>query len=600
MRQTPFRSILGAVALLALAACQSPPSPSTAAHRNAVIFVADGLRYSSVNPTDAPELAAVRVQGVDFANSHSLYPTVTTVNGSAIATGHYIGDTGDFSNGIYVGAPLTAAKGSVIAAVENDDILRELNARFSGNYLGETSLLAAARANGFNVAAVGKTGPTGIQDISALTGAGGIVIDEATGADADRPQGVALPADLARAIAAAGLPPAPPKRTYPNIEGETWLVKVATDVLIPKFKAAGKPFVLVFWSPDPDISQHAQTDSNGALDPGINGPTSRAAIHNASSALARIRAALKAQGLDDATDVFVTADHGFSTISKESKNAYSAGLALKGTPAGELPPGFLGIDLAKALDLPLHDGNGRPLDPTKGETTRGSGAILGDPANPRIIISVTGGSDLIYLPGADARKLAPRIVEFLTRQDYTAAIFVDSKYGKLPGALSLADVRLEGSARTPRPAIVVGFRSHETNCGRPEPFLCTAEVADIALAQGQGMHGSPSRADTRNFMAAIGPDFKAGFVNRSPISNADIAPTIAHILGFTLPSRGKLKGRVITEALKDGEPVAATTHQKRSTAAANGFVTVLDMQRVGAAEYYDAAGADGRTVGRKP
>ena len=37
-------------------------------------------------------------EGVDFRNSHSLYPTVTTPNASAIATGHYIGDTGDFGN----------------------------------------------------------------------------------------------------------------------------------------------------------------------------------------------------------------------------------------------------------------------------------------------------------------------------------------------------------------------------------------------------------------------------------------------------------------------------------------------------------------------
>jgi hypothetical protein len=34
------------------------------------------------------------------------------------------------------------------------------------------------------------------------------------------------------------------------------------------------------------------------------------------------------------------------------------------------------------------------------------------------------------------------------------------------------------------------------------------EIADTGLQQGQGMHGSFSRADTFNNMAAIGPDFK--------------------------------------------------------------------------------------------
>ena len=70
---------------------------------NIVIFVADGLRYGSVEPGNMPNMARLKSEGVDFTNSHSLYPTVTTVNASAIATGHYIGDTGDFGNTIYAG-----------------------------------------------------------------------------------------------------------------------------------------------------------------------------------------------------------------------------------------------------------------------------------------------------------------------------------------------------------------------------------------------------------------------------------------------------------------------------------------------------------------
>lgn len=34
------------------------------------------------------------------------------------------------------------------------------------------------------------------------------------------------------------------------------------------------------------------------------------------------------------------------------------------------------------------------------------------------------------------------------------------------------------------------------------------------------MHGSFSRAETMNFMAAIGPDFKNGFVDVAPVSTA--------------------------------------------------------------------------------
>jgi hypothetical protein len=101
-------------------------------------------------------------------------------------------------------------------------------------------------------------------------------------------------------------------------------------------------------------------------------------------------------------------------------------------------------------------------------------------------------------------------------------------------------------------------------------------------------------------MAAIGPDFKAKYVNNAPISNADIAPTLAHILGVDLGGNGKLKGRVISEALKDGKDVTATAETKKAAPAANGFATMLNLQRVGDAEYFDAAGSEGRAVGLKP
>src|SRR4029079_2429524 len=58
-------------------------------------------------------MAEVRDRGVNFANPHSRFPTFTTANASAMAIGHYLGDTGDFSNTIYTVFPLAAAGGSV-------------------------------------------------------------------------------------------------------------------------------------------------------------------------------------------------------------------------------------------------------------------------------------------------------------------------------------------------------------------------------------------------------------------------------------------------------------------------------------------------------
>ena len=74
--------------------------------RNVIIVVMDGLRAEAVNPTDAPAMTALRTRGVHFANSHAVLPSLTTPNAAAIATGHYPGDTGDFSNFLFPGYPI--------------------------------------------------------------------------------------------------------------------------------------------------------------------------------------------------------------------------------------------------------------------------------------------------------------------------------------------------------------------------------------------------------------------------------------------------------------------------------------------------------------
>ena len=75
------------------------------------------------------------------------------------------------------------------------------------------------------------------------------------------------------------------------------MADVAAKVVLPMFKARNKPFVLVFWSRDPDGSQHNTGDSLNTITPGINGPTSMAGIKNADNNLAQLRKALDELGL---------------------------------------------------------------------------------------------------------------------------------------------------------------------------------------------------------------------------------------------------------------------------------------------------------------
>jgi hypothetical protein len=68
-------------------------------------------------------------------------------------------------------------------------------------------------------------------------------------------------------------------------------------------------------------------------------------------------------------------------------------------------------------------------------------------------------------------------------------------------------------------------------------------------------------------------------------------------LGLKLKERGKLVGRVLTEAMPNGIPVFPKAGTLRSAPDDSGRRTVLKYQTVGATMYYDAAGYPGRTLG---
>jgi hypothetical protein len=262
---------------------------------------------------------------------------------------------------------------------------------------------------------------------------------------------------------------------------------------------------------------------------------------------------------------------------------------------GLMPPGFLALDLSKALQLSVYDpdDNNAKLG-AAAFPKRGNGILAHDPSDPVVVVAANGGSDLIYLPKPD-RALAGQVINAVLAQDYTSGVFVDDALGAFAGTLPMSAINLGGAAVTPKPSVVVGFRSTSTGC--PQPLLCGVEVADSTLQQGQGMHGSFSRADTMNFMAAAGPDFKTRFRDPAPSSNADVGQTIAHLLGLTLPKKGSLTGRVLTEALINGRSAGFTRGMLRSQTSSGGKRTELRYQRVGSVRYFDAAGFRGLTLG---
>src|SRR5262245_10535378 len=357
-------TLLLSASLFTLAA--SAASAQNATPHNLILFVPDGLRALKVTPQTAPAMAEVRDKGVNFKNPHSLFPTFTMANGSAMSTGHHLGDTGTFSNTIYTAYSSAPAGDTVVPFIENDAVLGDIDEHFNGDYLDEETILKLARDKGFSTAAIGKVGPTLIFDHTDR-GKNTIVIDDSTGGKT----GVPLSDEMKEAMTKAGLPLVTPGRgdngkagdaktpgtTAANVAQQAYMANAATKVVLPMFKARNKPFVLVFWSRDPDGSQHNTGDSLNTITPGINGPTSMAGIRNADDNLAQIRRALDELGLAASTNIIVSSDHGFSTISKESKTSPAARISYEDTPKDFLPMGFLAIDLARAPNLPLYDPN---------------------------------------------------------------------------------------------------------------------------------------------------------------------------------------------------------------------------------------------------
>ena len=673
--------------------------------RNIIVFVADGLRPGAINATDTPTMFGIKQTGVNFANSHSLFPTFTMPNASAIATGHYLGDTGDFSNTVYTGYPVLNANGSVTPFIENDPVLADINANsnqadpdsgFSkGNYLTEETLLAYARTQGYSTAAIGKVGPVAIQEPTQDSRTGGattpnitpktVILDDATyidtiakavtpptstvtGSQLAIPVSTTIANDLNAQGLIGAIIPGSITATNPtgtvatqiasirnnqpagnlttagtlnsNAQQQQYFADATTKAVLPQFVAdikseTSKGFATVYWSRDPDGTQHNNGDAFNAADPGnnsltigINGPTVKKAVATADANLTQIIAYLKAtddpanpgKKLYDNTDIFVTADHGFATISKQAvgvtfdaagtltyipTKSYAATLdyyttttdattgVVTKTPStivrkGFLPPGFVAIDLAKDLGATLYDSNKlttpsptaaninsstiqyATVDATAGQNPLNGNGVIGGTgqvvngkidANTKVLIAANGGSDLIYVPSNDP-ALVKQIVAFLAQKDYISGIFTDDKFGDVPGALKLSTIGLIGNSELPAPSIAINFKTFSTNPKDPNDPYTQVEVADTTLQQGQGMHGSFGRGDTFNNMLAIGPDFKAGYTDNTPVSNADVVPTLASILGWTIPSVGKLVGRAATEALVGGP---ATVNSAQST-----------------------------------
>lgn len=282
--KTTRRALLGLLAIFCgAAALRAESEPARAKAEHVVLMVWDGMRPDFVTEANAPTLWKLAREGVTFRNHHSVYPTLTSVNAAALATGVHPGRSGPIGN--YEFRPeIDRAKDVRMDAL---DTIRATDAATGGKYLAVPTIVELVQASGGRTAVAGtKTAP--------------FLFDRKPGAIA-LVSGQTFP-EAARAAIEKLLGPYPAEE-LPCAAQDKWTTRALTESLWKD----GVPEFSVLWMGDPDRSQHAtEPGSTKAL----------AAIKSADANLAVVLKALEAKGARETTDLFIASDHGFSTIAR--------------------------------------------------------------------------------------------------------------------------------------------------------------------------------------------------------------------------------------------------------------------------------------------
>lgn len=351
-----------------------------------------------------------------------------------------------------------------------------------------------------------------------------------------------------------------------------------TQYVLPK----KLPDLTLIWFRTPDNSEHAY---------GPGSANYRKALSSQDARLGELQASLKANGLDTTTNLLVVSDHAHNNVSGPTRlfplrainpsTAVSGGITNASLGAVDPINGFSVSGDVRSADLltyggfKAYDGSGCLTSPQAGIKADGTavyavgidptGALCGTagakyqavsatlpvpvarfvvpatlPANG-IVIAANGGSDYFYAPDHDPATVA-NLVRFLQGREEYGAIFVDARYGAIPGTLTMSSVNLENTTRQNKgqPDVVVSFNwdAQQLVNGLPGTEF-------ESFQSNRGMHGSFSPVDVHNTLIAVGPAFKSGITIAGPTGNVDVAPTVAQLFGLSMP---QADGRVLNEA----------------------------------------------------
>jgi len=421
-----------------------------------LLIIIDGMRPDYVTQEHAPNLHALGERGV-FGEAHTaVFPTYTRPNAASVGSGSYPQTHGLIQNTMH-----HPDLGEFSAGTASN--LRRFDEATGGQLITTISLGEVLDDAGLQlfVTGSGGSGNTLLQNPrgagKGIWQAGGLFIPESAREEA---------------IEAVGELPG----TRSSSEGTEWAVRSYLHHAL----GDAPPHVTLMWLGETDSAGHRH---------GVGAPETLEAVASVDRNIGRIVAAHEEHGLTDKVNIYVTADHGFSTTT----GGFNVGRIL--SDAGIEEEGLLIV------------------------------------------------RNMVWVEEGDDARLA-EVAEALQRHEavgnvYTRPAEPGGRLGKAPGTLS-TDLVHWNHARSADLIASPAWTDEVNEFG----------FAGTTTFGGTATHGSDSPFDLRIRLVAAGPDIKQGVRSTVPTNNVDFAPTMLHLLGVTPPD--SMDGRVLQELLREG------------------------------------------------
>src|SRR5215467_4701681 len=473
LRRIFLQFISGLVISSLAAAVATAAEPLATSARLILVLMVDGRRRDASNTEDTPSLFKLRQEGVNYLNGHSVFPTVTRVNATAMATGTYPGKNGIVGNTLYV------PKVNPNRAFNNDDYknLLKLDEVTQGNMVLVKSLGELLHVRGMKLAAVssGSGGQTLLLNPRAPKGVGILVNGELEPGAL-----VAYPPRVNNEILSR-FGPAPRKggEKDPYDTSVNWTQEVLREYVIPQLQ----PDVILNWIGEPDHMQHAF---------GVGSPEALRSIKNADRQVGLVLKKLEAAGLSDRTNIFVVSDHGFEL------NVFGVNTAQELIKAGLKAN-------ADSDDVVIAASGQAVLLHVKGRDSNRINTIV------KFLQSQHWAGVM-----------------------FTAARQGDQEKirGWVDGTFSLELIHMFHTERGPDIVLTFPWSSATNAFGvQGSDYSNTGAATGPLTGQASG-HGSMSPWSVRNMFFAWGVDFKRGVTFRVPASNVDLTPTLLALKGI--------------------------------------------------------------------